>query len=51
MIEIQGVTKKFRKKTVLDGITQEFNEGVYGLLGPNGAGKKTLMRCMTGLLE
>lgn len=51
MIEIQGVTKKFRKKTVLDGITQEFNEGVYGLLGPNGAGKTTLMRCMTGLLE
>lgn len=51
MIEIQGVTKKFRKKTVLDDITQEFNEGVYGLLGPNGAGKTTLMRCMTGLLE
>lgn len=51
MIEIQSVTKKFRKKTVLDGITQEFNEGVYGLLGPNGAGKTTLMRCMTGLLE
>ena len=49
MIELQNVTKKFKKKQVLTGINLTFEQGVYGLLGPNGAGKTTLLRCMTGI--
>lgn len=49
MIEVDNVTKKFRSKTVLDGVTLSCHRGIYGILGPNGAGKTTLMRCMMGL--
>lgn len=49
MIEVDHVTKKFRTKTVLDGVTLSCHRGIYGILGPNGAGKTTLMRCMMGL--
>jgi len=49
MIEIKNLSKSFKKKHVLKGITCTMEYGVYGLLGPNGAGKTTLMRCMTHL--
>lgn len=48
-IEMRDVSKKFKRKVVLDSIQCSLENGVYGLLGPNGAGKTTLMRCMTGL--
>jgi len=49
MLEINHLTKQFRKYKALDNLSVGFGEGVYGLLGPNGAGKTTLMRCVTGL--
>lgn len=49
MIQLNSVTKKFGKKMVLEDITTEINEGIYGLLGPNGAGKTTLIRCILGI--
>lgn len=49
MIRVNHLTKRFRKRTVLDDVSLHFGEGVYGILGPNGAGKTTLMRCMMGL--
>ena len=49
LIETEGVTKKFRKKQVLNGVSMKLETGVYGMLGPNGAGKTTLIRCMLGL--
>jgi len=49
MLQIINAGKKFKKKTALDNININFENGVYGLLGPNGAGKTTLMRCICGL--
>lgn len=47
MLKIEGLTKRYGKKTALDNISAEFDTGVYGLLGPNGAGKSTLMNIIT----
>lgn len=49
MLRIEDVSKNFRKKQVLKGVSCEFQSGVYGLLGPNGAGKTTLFRCILNL--
>ena len=52
VIEVQDLTKKFNKRTVLNGIGFQVNEGeIFGYLGPNGAGKTTTMRIMLGLLK
>lgn len=43
-LEVKGVTKKYGRKTVLDGVSMNFRQGhSYGLLGRNGAGKSTLI--------
>lgn len=49
MLRIEDVSKNFRRKQVLKGVSCEFQNGVYGLLGPNGAGKTTLFRCILNL--
>lgn len=49
MIEIKNLTKKFKSHTVLNNISINFENKVYGLLGENGAGKTTLIRCITGM--
>lgn len=49
MLRIEDVSKNFRKKQVLKGVSCESQNGVYGLLGPNGAGKTTLFRCILNL--
>lgn len=46
---IDNLTKKYNKKVVLNNISFEFTNGIYGILGPNGAGKTTLMKCIIGL--
>lgn len=41
---IANVSKRYGKKTVLDGLSVKFEQGhSYGLLGRNGAGKSTLI--------
>lgn len=51
MLEIKGVTKKFKEITALDNVSFIIKDnGVVGLLGPNGAGKTTLMRIIVGFL-
>lgn len=50
MLSVNGVTKKFGDFTVLDNVTLNFENGVYGLLAPNGAGKTTLIKMMMTLL-
>ena len=43
-LEVKGVTKKYGRKTVLDGVSMNLRQGhSYGLLGRNGAGKSTLI--------
>lgn len=51
MLELEKVSKKFGKKTVINEISMSLDKGIYGLLGPNGSGKTTLMRCITGVLQ
>jgi ABC-2 type transport system ATP-binding protein len=50
MIEASGLTKQYRDKVAVDGLTFTVRPGVVtGFLGPNGAGKSTTMRMILGL--
>ncbi len=49
MLTLRNVTKRYGKTLVLDRISMEFQNGVYGLLAPNGAGKTTLMKLLATL--
>lgn len=52
MIEVEQLTKRFRKITAVNGVTFACHDGeVFGLLGPNGAGKTTLLRLICSTLE
>lgn len=49
-IEIQGLTKFYKKFQALKEISFSVNEGdFFGFLGPNGAGKTTTISIVTGL--
>ena len=51
-IEINSLTKKFKKLTAVDNISLKVDEGeIFGFLGPNGAGKSTTMMILTTLLK
>lgn len=48
----EQVVKKYRKRTVVKGVSIEVNQGeIVGLLGPNGAGKTTTFYMMVGLIK
>jgi len=50
-VRLEGVTKRFGKKTAVAGLDLEVPRGViYGLLGPNGSGKTTTIRMIMGIL-
>ena len=50
MIELAGLTKRYRARTAVDDLTVTVEPGrVTGFLGPNGSGKTTTMRCVLGL--
>lgn len=48
MLELKDISKSYKDKQALDGVSLTLTEGIYGLLGPNGAGKSTLMNIITG---
>jgi ABC-2 type transport system ATP-binding protein len=49
-IEVEGLVKRYRTKTALDGLAFEVPSGaITGFLGPNGAGKTTTFRALLGL--
>ena len=51
LLELQHVTKKFRKLKAVDDLSFSFSSGeIVGLLGPNGAGKTTTIRLIATLL-
>jgi ABC-2 type transport system ATP-binding protein len=51
MIEVEGLTKKYRDRTAIDALTFSIREGaIVGFLGPNGAGKSTTMKILTGFM-
>lgn len=50
VIEIKGITKAYRKTTVVDNFNLLVEKGhICGLIGPNGAGKTTIMKILAGL--
>ena len=49
MLSVKNVTMKYGNHTVLDNISIDFENGVYGLLAPNGAGKTTFMKLLATL--
>jgi len=50
MVEFAGVTKRFGKTVVLDGVDLQIGQGeVVVLIGPSGSGKSTLLRCINAL--
>ena len=52
VITARGLTKRYRRATVVDGIDFDVAKGeIFGLLGPNGAGKTTTILMMLGLTE
>jgi ABC-2 type transport system ATP-binding protein len=52
MLEIDALTKEFRRRNVVDRVTFRVRAGqITGYLGPNGSGKSTTVKMLTGLLE
>ena len=50
-IDVEGLTKRFGDKTVVDHFSMQVPRGqIYGFLGPNGSGKTTTIRMICGLL-
>ncbi|MEI9852090.1 MAG: ATP-binding cassette domain-containing protein [Sphingomonas sp.] len=43
-LRLDGITRRYRAKIVLDGVTHAFAPGLTLLVGPSGAGKSTLLR-------
>lgn len=51
VLRVENLTKKYRGKTVLDGVSFELKKGsATALVGSNGSGKTTLMRIVAGLV-
>lgn len=51
-LTVNGLTKRFKNETVLDGISFEVPEGeTLVLFGPSGAGKTVLLRCIAGAVD
>src|SRR5688572_6924754 len=52
LIEVQNLTKQYGKRTAVNNISFEIEQGaVFGFIGPNGAGKTTTIRILTTLLK
>ena len=51
-LRAENIVKKYRKRTVVKGVSIEVEQGeIVGLLGPNGAGKTTSFYMIVGLIQ
>ncbi len=51
-LKAENIVKRYRKRTVVKGVSIELNQGeIVGLLGPNGAGKTTSFYMIVGLVQ
>jgi lipopolysaccharide export system ATP-binding protein len=52
ILRAENIVKKYRKRTVVNGVSFEVTQGeIVGLLGPNGAGKTTSFYMIVGLIQ
>ncbi|WP_312495681.1 ABC transporter ATP-binding protein [Anaerosporobacter sp.] len=50
IVVLDGLTKKYDNKTVVDHVSLDIEKGeIFGLLGPNGAGKSTMMNMVCSI--
>ena len=51
-LRADNIVKKYKKRTVVKGVSVELEQGeIVGLLGPNGAGKTTSFYMIVGLIK
>jgi ABC-type multidrug transport system ATPase subunit len=51
-IELQGLTKRYGDRTVVDALSLSIGGGsIFGFLGPNGSGKTTTIKMLCGLVR
>ena len=50
MVVFSSVTKKYRKRVVVEDFSLSVGAPIFGFLGANGAGKTTIMKMTVGLL-
>ncbi len=51
-LEVQGLTKRYRRVPVVNEVSFNVNAGeITGYLGPNGSGKSTTVKMLAGLVE
>ena len=48
VLDLDGLSVRLGRRTILDGLSATFSGRAIGLLGPNGAGKTTLLRTLLG---
>lgn len=52
ILRTDGLVKRYKKRTVVKGVSVEVRQGeIVGLLGPNGAGKTTTFYMIVGLIK
>jgi len=51
IIALNGVTKRYGRRTALHNVSLTVGPGITGLLGPNGSGKSTMIKSLLGLLR
>lgn len=52
ILRAENIVKKYRKRTVVKGVSFHVEQGeIVGLLGPNGAGKTTSFYMIVGLIQ
>ena len=52
MLKISGLSKKFKKRMILDHINLELEFGnIYGFIGANGSGKSVFFKTICGFLK
>ena len=50
-LTVRELTRQYKDKRAVDGVSRRLTEAINGLLGANGAGKTTLMRMLCGILK